>query len=59
MGWNYERAGVSIDRGNAWVDVIKDLVKTQPRDPQVVGGIGGFSGLFRLEGDLRLAACWC
>ncbi len=57
MGWNYERAGVSIDRGNAWVDVIKDLVKTQPRDPQVVGGIGGFSGLFRLEGDLLLAAC--
>lgn len=57
MGWNYERAGVSIDRGNAWVDVIKGLVKTQKPDSRVVGGIGGFSGLFRLEGDLLLAAC--
>ncbi|HQH79218.1 MAG TPA: phosphoribosylformylglycinamidine cyclo-ligase [Synergistaceae bacterium] len=57
MGWSYERAGVSIDRGNAWVDVIKGLMKNHPTDPRVVGGLGGFSGLFRLEGDLLLAAC--
>lgn len=53
----YESAGVSIDRGNAWVGVIRSLVERGGKDPRVAGGIGGFSGLFRIGGGKLLAAC--
>ncbi|MFA5867158.1 MAG: phosphoribosylformylglycinamidine cyclo-ligase [Actinomycetota bacterium] len=48
--WAYKDAGVDIEAGAAAVDVIKELVKKTSR-PGVVGGIGGFGGLFRLEPD--------
>jgi phosphoribosylformylglycinamidine cyclo-ligase len=44
----YKEAGVDIDAGNALVDRIKPIVKTTMR-PGVIGGIGGFGGLFELD----------
>jgi phosphoribosylformylglycinamidine cyclo-ligase len=56
MALTYENSGVSIDRGNLFVERIKALAG-ENADPNVVGGIGGFSGLYRLEGGNLLAAC--
>ncbi|MDR2861977.1 MAG: phosphoribosylformylglycinamidine cyclo-ligase [Syntrophobacterales bacterium] len=44
----YSYAGVDIDRGNTFVEKIKPLVKTTFRK-EVMGGIGGFGGLFHLD----------
>ena len=44
----YADAGVDIDAGNALVDRIKPAVASTDR-PGVVGGIGGFGGLFDLK----------
>jgi len=46
----YKDTGVDIDAGNALVDRIKPIVKTTLR-PGVLGGIGGFGGLFELDLD--------
>ena len=46
----YKDAGVDIDAGNAFVDRIKPLVKRTQR-PEVLAGLGGFSGLFALPPD--------
>jgi phosphoribosylformylglycinamidine cyclo-ligase len=46
----YRRAGVDIDAGNRAVDLLKQHVATTMR-PEVLGGIGGFSGLFALDLD--------
>jgi phosphoribosylformylglycinamidine cyclo-ligase len=46
----YKQAGVDIDAGNALVERIKPLVKATRR-PGVLGGIGGFGGLFELDLD--------
>lgn len=46
----YRDAGVDIDAGNRLVDEIKPIVKTTTR-PEVLGGIGGFGGLFELAKD--------
>lgn len=43
----YREAGVDIDAGNALVERIKPLVNSTRR-PGVLGGIGGFGGLFEL-----------
>jgi len=43
----YKNAGVNIDAGNSLVNNIKDLAK-QTQRPEVLSGIGGFSGLFSL-----------
>ncbi|WP_017462138.1 phosphoribosylformylglycinamidine cyclo-ligase [Dyella ginsengisoli] len=43
----YRAAGVDIDAGNALVERIKPLVKRTAR-PEVMGGLGGFGGLFNL-----------
>lgn len=43
----YRDAGVDIDRGNRFVENIKDAVATTHR-PGVVGDLGGFGGLFNL-----------
>ncbi|MEM7193508.1 MAG: phosphoribosylformylglycinamidine cyclo-ligase [Pseudomonadota bacterium] len=43
----YRDSGVDIDAGNALVDRIKPIVKRTFR-PGVMGGIGGFGGLFEL-----------
>ncbi|WP_447736462.1 phosphoribosylformylglycinamidine cyclo-ligase [Rhodanobacter soli] len=45
----YRAAGVDIDAGNALVERIKPLVKRTFR-PEVMGGLGGFGGLFDLSG---------
>jgi len=44
----YKDAGVDIDAGNALVERIKPIVKTTQR-PGVLGGIGGFGGMFELD----------
>ncbi len=44
----YLDAGVDIDAGNELVDRIKPFVK-ETRRPGVLGGIGGFGGLFELD----------
>jgi phosphoribosylformylglycinamidine cyclo-ligase len=50
----YRRAGVDIDAARGAVTLIRDLAAGASR-PEVVGGIGGFAGLFRLD-DRRLLA---
>ena len=42
----YKNAGVNIDAADAFIAKIKPLVRSTSR-PEVLGGIGGFSGLFR------------
>jgi phosphoribosylformylglycinamidine cyclo-ligase len=48
----YRAAGVDIDAGNALVERIKPLVKRTVR-PEVMGGLGGFGGLFDLSGRYK------
>jgi len=49
----YRDAGVDIDAGNALVERIKPFAKDTMR-PEVLGGLGGFGGLFDLsEGGYR------
>ena len=48
----YRAAGVDIDAGNALVERIKPLVKRTNR-PEVMGGLGGFGGLFDLSGRYK------
>jgi len=47
----YKKAGVNIDEADEFIKRIKPLVASTAR-PEVLGGIGGFSGLFlpRLKG---------
>ena len=48
MGKSYKEAGVDISLANQIVEKIKPLIgKTSI--PGVLGGIGGFGGLFSLE----------
>lgn len=44
----YKKAGVDIDAGNEFVRLIKPLVEKTRRDG-VIGGIGGFGGLFQID----------
>lgn len=44
----YKDAGVDIDAGNRFVQMIKPLVKSTSR-PEVLTDIGGFGGLFSLQ----------
>jgi len=46
----YKDAGVDIDAGNRFVDLIKPLVKKASR-PEVLTDIGGFGGLFSFHAD--------
>jgi phosphoribosylformylglycinamidine cyclo-ligase len=45
---SYKDAGVDIDRANEFVEAIKPLIRTTHRK-EVIGGVGGFGGLFHLE----------
>ncbi len=54
---SYEKAGVSISGGDAWVETIKGLLKTRRKDPNSVGGVGGFAGLYRIGNGQCIAAC--
>ncbi len=44
-GTSYAAAGVSIEAGDRAVELMKEWVE-KSRRPEVVGGIGGFAGLF-------------
>ena len=44
----YRQAGVDIEKGNRFVSNISELVRST-HGPQVLSGLGGFSGLFGLE----------
>ena len=46
----YKDAGVDVAAGEAFVERIKPLV-ARTRRPEVLGGLGGFGGLFRLSPD--------
>ncbi len=46
---DYKKAGVDIEAGYQSVELMKKYVKETLR-PEVLGGIGGFSGAFSMEG---------
>ncbi|NLP44215.1 MAG: phosphoribosylformylglycinamidine cyclo-ligase [Peptococcaceae bacterium] len=48
MGYTYKDAGVDIQAGNEAVEKIKPAVASTWR-PGVIGGVGGFGGLFSLD----------
>lgn len=48
MALTYKDAGVDIDAGDEAIQLIKSYCK-QTYGPRVMGGIGGFAGLFRLD----------
>ncbi len=45
---DYKNAGVDIEAGYKSVELMKEAVKATMR-PEVIGGLGGFSGAFSLE----------
>ena len=45
---DYKNAGVDIEAGYKSVELMKKHIKTTMR-PEVLGGIGGFAGAFRIE----------
>ncbi len=49
---SYRDAGVDIDAGNQLVEDIKPLIARTTR-PEVLGGLGGFGGLFRVPEGYR------
>jgi len=49
---DYREAGVDVEAGRAFVDKIRNLVQSTHR-PEVLGGLGGFSGWFQLPGGLQ------
>jgi phosphoribosylformylglycinamidine cyclo-ligase len=49
QGMTYAQAGVDVDAAARLVDRIKELAKATHR-PEVLAGVGPFSGLFRLSG---------
>ncbi len=57
MSLSYKGAGVDISLADQWVDVIKEISRSMPGNPDVLGGIGGFSGLHRIPGGMVLAGC--
>jgi phosphoribosylformylglycinamidine cyclo-ligase len=50
--FTYKDAGVDIDAGDELVERIKPAVKRTLR-PEVIGGLGGFGGLFRVPKGYR------
>ncbi|MGI8535326.1 MAG: phosphoribosylformylglycinamidine cyclo-ligase [Mycobacteriales bacterium] len=52
-GATYESAGVSIEAGDAAVEMMKVWVD-KARRPEMIGGIGGFAGLFDASALKRL-----
>jgi phosphoribosylformylglycinamidine cyclo-ligase len=50
----YAQAGVDVEAGEAAVSMMRAAVEAT-QGPRVLGGIGGFAGLWRLAGDLGRA----
>ena len=48
MSINYKNSGVDIDKGNDFINIIKDICKTDK--------IGGFSGVYELGNGIKLVA---
>ena len=48
MGLDYKSSGVDIEAGYRSVELMKEHVR-RTRRPEVIGGLGGFSGAFSLE----------
>jgi phosphoribosylformylglycinamidine cyclo-ligase len=48
MSLTYKEAGVDIDKQNTFLKGIKSVIKST-YGPEVLGGIGGFAGLFKLD----------
>jgi phosphoribosylformylglycinamidine cyclo-ligase len=49
----YADSGVDIDAADAAVDAIRELVASTTNRPEVIGGIGGFGGLFEVPEGYR------
>lgn len=50
MGLDYKQSGVDIEQGDSLVDWLKETQpKEWPHQSRLVGGIGGFSALFRAD----------
>ncbi|MDY6940038.1 MAG: phosphoribosylformylglycinamidine cyclo-ligase [Cyanobacteriota bacterium] len=49
---DYREAGVDVEAGRAFVGKIRNLVQSTHR-PEVLGGLGGFSGCFELPSGYR------
>ena len=49
---DYREAGVDVEAGRAFVERIRNLVHSTHR-PEVIGGLGGFSGCFQLPAGYR------
>ncbi|WP_374198703.1 phosphoribosylformylglycinamidine cyclo-ligase [Mycobacterium sp. MYCO198283] len=52
FGASYAAAGVDIAAGDRAVELLKPLAARATR-PEVIGGLGGFAGLFALKGGYR------
>ncbi|HEX9508389.1 MAG TPA: phosphoribosylformylglycinamidine cyclo-ligase, partial [Myxococcales bacterium] len=52
MGATYKQAGVDAAAGDALVERVKPLAAKTHR-PEVISGVGGFGGLFRVPGKYR------
>lgn len=50
--YSYKEAGVDVEAGNAFVNIIKPLAK-KTHTRQVLSGVGGFSGLFKIGEGYR------
>ncbi len=55
MSEAYRRAGVDLEAGAKAVELIRDLAAGATR-PELAQGVGGFAGLFELDGGRFLAA---
>ncbi len=55
MAVTYKDAGVDVAKGDAFVDLIKGMVR-QTYNPNVQSGVGGFAALYKLGEDRYLAA---
>jgi phosphoribosylformylglycinamidine cyclo-ligase len=49
---DYRQAGVDVEAGRAFVQRIRSMVESTHR-PEVLGGLGGFSGFFQLPSGYR------
>ena len=58
MKMDYKSAGVDIEAGYKSVELMKQYVKQTMR-PEVIGGIGGLYGRYRLRGHVCKRHCLC